>query len=52
MIDKAYDNAKKEYGTEPTKYNILIDGPSLSTPVTITMDERVRDVETEIVSYF
>jgi hypothetical protein len=51
LIDKAYDNAKKEYGREPTKYNILIDGPSLSVPVTVTMGERVKDVEIEIVNY-
>ena len=51
MIDKAYEDTHREYGKYPSKYNVLIDGQSLNQPITVTIDERIPGLETEIVIF-
>ena len=43
IIDKAYENAQKQYNSEPYFYIILIDGESLDYPVRVRADRRDDD---------
>ena len=52
MIDEAYEDTHREYGVYPSKYNVLIDGQSLNQPITVTIDERIPGLETEIVIFY
>jgi hypothetical protein len=52
LIDQAYDNTKKEYGRDPSMYNVLIDGQNLSQPIAISIRERVRGLEIEMVCVY
>jgi hypothetical protein len=51
LIDQAYENAKQEFGRDPTMYNVLIDGEVLNQPVSITIHERVEGLEIEMVCF-
>jgi hypothetical protein len=52
MIDEAYEGTCKEYGRYPNKYNVLIDGQTLNSPITVSIDERIPGLEIEIVILF
>jgi hypothetical protein len=52
IIDKAYEDTQREYGKQPTMYNVLIDGQNLNQPITISIDERIPGLDVEIVIFF
>jgi hypothetical protein len=50
LIDAAYENARREYGREATRCNILIEGQNLTQPISVTLSERIPGLDIEIVS--
>jgi hypothetical protein len=50
IIDKAFKETIKEYKRDPFMYNIVLDGPSLDTPIALTLYERPSDnLDLEII---
>jgi hypothetical protein len=50
MINRAFTETAEEYGREPYMYHLVLDGPSLDTPIAVTLYERPSDdMDLEII---
>ena len=50
LIERAYDNARKEYnGREPDFYEVLIDGYGLTNPIIVHVEDRMGGNDVQMV---